>query len=551
MTQRSFLTERALQYRGGLIRISILQALGALTTLALPWLAGQLLGGVAEADIANTSTIVLALVALLVLATAFKISGAMVSVKTSGRIFSQLRLDTYRSVQRLPMKFHNRSDQGELLSLMTFEIGRLSDFLTNTIATVPAMMLTVVGSVIMLFVIDPMLAVILPILVPIFFIVLRLAGRRLRVGAASMRDAESKVINEAEAHLEMLPATKAFAVEDAQFDRYSAAVDNSRRLSVLNEQIHSAIGPVVGLIAALAALAVILVAGLQIGEGDRSASELFTVLLYAVLLTRPVGAMAEMYGRLQMARGALARLHAVISEEPEPGYFQGAEPKIVRGAIAFKDIHFSYSGRAPTLQGASLEIGPGEVIGVTGENGVGKSTLVNLLLRFYEADAGEITLDETPIEELQVQSLRRLIGYVPQRSLLFSGSVRDNIVFGNSEATDEQIASALRLSQAKNFVAALPKGLETQIGDHGVRLSGGQCQRLALARALIMHPPVVIFDEATSMFDLENEALLVETIKGSLSGHTIIIITHRKALLALADRIVRMVDGRFEEIPTL
>ncbi|MDF1836134.1 MAG: ABC transporter ATP-binding protein [Alteraurantiacibacter sp. bin_em_oilr2.035] len=550
MSQIHFLVERALRFRTELARISALQAMGALTTLTLPWLAGQLLGGVVEARIGSTSTIVLALVALLILSTLFKISGAMVSARTSAVILAQLRLDTYRKIQRLPMKFHNRSNQGELLSLMTYEISRLSDFLTNTIATVPAMVLTAAGAIVILFVIDPLLALLIPILVPIFYILLRFSGRKLRANATKMRDAETEVFNKAEMHLEMLSATKAFAVEDTQFDLYTAAIEDAQRKSALNEQINSVISPLVGLIAALAALAVILLGGLQIGEGGRTPGELFSALLYAALLTRPIGQIAELWGRLQLARGTLARLQAVITLEPEQGYDRGLLPDTVRGALAFRDVHFSYPGRQVTLRGANLEIAAGEVIAITGENGAGKSTLVNLLLRFYDADQGQITLDGTPIENLQVQALRRYIGYVPQRTMLFSGSLRENVVFGCPQASDEQIAEALRLSQAEAFVADLPKGLDTQIGDHGVRLSGGQCQRIALTRALLLHPQIIIFDEATSMFDLENEALFVKAIKGALSGQTVIIITHRRALLALADRIVKVVDGRFEEVAT-
>jgi ATP-binding cassette subfamily B protein/subfamily B ATP-binding cassette protein MsbA len=247
---------------------------------------------------------------------------------------------------------------------------------------------------------------------------------------------------------------------------------------------------------------------------------------------------------LQTAKGTLARLQRVLGEPEEPGYAAQGRLEACRGAISLRGVSFSYSGRVGTLRNINLDIAPGEIVALTGENGAGKSTIVNLVLGLYTPQEGLIVIDGMDIATLELRHLRTLIGYVPQRPLLFNGSVRENIVFGRADVSAEQLARAAALAQATHFINELPAGFETEIGDHGVKLSGGQRQRIALARALLSDPPILILDEATSMYDLEGEAAFVAQCRAALVGRTVIIITHRPASLALADRVVRLDGGR-------
>ena len=541
-----FWIEWARRFHRELAVICGLTILSSAATLVVPWLAGQILGGIVSPDAPaagamNFSQILTLLVIALVALTALNILAAILSAHASTRILTELRKQIYDHVQMMPLGFHDSARRGDVLALTSYEVGNLSDFLANTIANAPAMVLTAVGATLVLFWIDPAMAVIVPLLIPIFILMMKLAGRRLRTVSSEVRAAEVELIALAERDLEMLPAIKAYATEAHHRAQFAEAAENSRRLAVRQAQLNAAIGPVIALLAAIAAIAVLIVGSEQLARGQNSPSDLFAFLLYAALLTRPAGSLANMYGAYQMARGTLARLEAVLELEPEPGHNDGIRLERAQGAIGFEQVHFGYPERPTVFANLNLQIAPGEIVALTGENGVGKSTLVRLLLRFYQPSAGTVTLDQTDIGDFQIQDLRRQFGYVPQRALLFNGTIADNIAFGQPTGNrDHTIVEAARLAQAEGFIAALPDGFETEIGDNGVRLSGGQRQRIALARALFSDPPIYILDEATSMYDLESEAAFVEGCVESLKGRTVIIITHRPASLALADRVLKL-----------
>lgn len=544
----TFLLRWARQFTRELIVISGLSGLGAIATLALPWLAAQLAAGVAgDAAIDVRHTLVLLIVTLIAV-TALTILVTIRSAAASERILAALRIKAYEHVQALPVSFHERNRNGDLLALMSYEVQNLSTFLTSTLARLPAMLITAGGAVVLLFVIDPMLGLAVPVLVPLFYIAMKALGRRLRALGHKVRKAEIDVLWMAETDLEMLPGIKAFAVEDHHRARYRAAIEKARTLNLVQTRITAFIGPVVGLLSALAALIILIAGNTDIEAGARSPSELFAFLLYAALLTRPVGDLADTYGSFQLARGTLARLEAVFAFAPEPGYSGHQTITRARGAIEFQSIDFAYPGRPAVLKDFSLTIAPGEILALTGANGVGKSTLINLLLRFHEPDCGTICLDGNDIRQLEVKSLRRQFGFVPQRPLLLSGSIIDNIAFGMPDPDPLAIEQAARQAQAWEFITQLPLGLETQIGDDGVRLSGGQRQRIALARALLRDPPIFVFDEATSMYDLEGEAAFVESCITTLKNRTVIIITHRPASLALADRIIHLTPAGYTAV---
>ena len=536
-------------YRRKLLVIGGFGIASSLLTLAVPWLAGTMLGSMFSSTRPSAGLIPL-LLALLAATALVNFASACVAGATGATILADLRLRIYRHLQSLPIAFHENSRQGDTLALMTYELARLSSFLTGTLANTPAQFMTVVGAVVIMARLDGRLALLVPLLVPGFYLTLKVVGRHLRTIAEAIQKAEAEVVAVAEENLEMLPAIKAFAREERETARYAAVVEGAMRLAVRENRIFAALQPTIGFITAAAAILLLYAAGQNVKSGSMSPAELFSFLFYTALLTRPAATLANLYGQIQSARGTMARLQGVLRHEPEQGYDSGDALGPVEGAIAFEHVGFAYPDRGNALRDVSLSILPGEIVAITGANGAGKTTLIHLLLRLYQPLTGKILLDGHDIARFRVQDLRSKIGLVSQRTFLFNGTVRENIAFGLDGASAAAIERAAKLSQAWDFIRALPRGLDTRIGDHGVRLSGGQRQRIALARALVKNPPILVLDEATSMYDLDGEDAFIEACATALAGRTVILITHRPASLAMATRILHLRDGEIRELAT-
>ena len=545
---RDSLLPLAAPYRRQLFLIGIFGVASSLLTLAVPWLAGTMLGSMFSSGYSSVTGLVPLLLAVLAATALMNFASACVAGATASRILADLRLRVYCHLQSLPIVFHENSRQGDTLALMTYELARLSSFLTGTLATTPAQLMTVVGAVILMFRLDESLALLVPLLVPGFYLTLKIVGRRLRSIAEAIQKAEAEVVAVAEENLEMLPAIKAFAREESESARYAAVVAHAMRLSVQENRIFAALQPSIGFITGAAAILLLFAAGQNVRTGSMSPAELFSFLFYTALLTRPAATLANLYGQVQSARGTMARMQAVLHQDPEQGYLSGDALGPIEGEITFENISFAYPARDNALRDVDLCIRPGEIVAITGVNGAGKTTLINLLLRFYQPLTGRILLDGRDIANIRVQDLRSRIGLVSQRTLLFNGTVRDNIAFGLENSSDSAIERAARLAQAWDFIVDMPIGLQTQIGDHGVRLSGGQRQRISLARALVKDPSILVLDEATSMYDLEGESAFIEACTDALHGRTVILITHRPASLAMATRILHLEDGGIREL---
>ncbi len=545
----NFLTRHALRYRGPLLGISVLTLAGSLFSLAIPWLAGQFLGGILQTTPSTGLPILTLLIAVVTVVTVLNIATSVVSARVSERILADMRLDAFTHVQALPLRFHDQHRQGDMLNLLTFEVGNLSSFLSSTLARTPSMVVTAAGAIILLFILDYRVGLVLPVLMPAIYILLRLVGRQLREIGGQVRKAESELLSEAETTLETLAAIKTFVAEERKREAYAGHVENVRLHQLRNQIIISYLSPLIALLCGLTAIAILLLVSQPAPDAEPiTGPDLFSILLYAALLTRPVGALAGLYGQFQWAKGILARMEAVMVLEPEDLVSGKSIASGAVGRVVFENVDFAYPGRGPILRSASLAIEAGERVALTGPNGAGKSTLIKLALRLYPLDGGRIYLDNTDVCELSLGYLRSQFGYVPQRAALFDGTVRENIEFSRSQVSDADVQRAIRLAQADAFIDRLPEGLDTRIGDRGVRLSGGQGQRIALARALLADPPILIFDEATSMFDIEAEAAFVQSCLEALDGRTVIFVTHRPASLALADRIVAVGDGICREL---
>ena len=460
------------------------------------------------------------------------------------RLVSELKIRLYDHLQALPLAYYHARRLGDTLALLTNDVYVLGGFISGTALALVPLLFTAAGAVILMFRIRPALALLAAIVIPLFYLLEKIFGRRMRPLAAQLQQEQAGAIAIAQENLSMLPAIKTFTREQQESTRYRAQIDRIFRLNAKQRGIYAALEPLAQLIAAVGIILVLAFASADLGEGKLLPSQLVSFLLYAVLLTRPVAGLADVYGQTQMARGAFTRLRQAMDEPAEPAAHVGMALPAVRGTIEFRGVGFAYAGRPATLEHLDLQVAAGETIAIVGPNGAGKSTLGHLLMRLHEPSAGQILIDGFDIASVSLASLRRQIGVVPQHVLLFNATVRDNIAYGRPESGQAEIESAAMAARAHAFIASLPQGYDTLVGDRGVRLSGGQQQRLALARALLKDPPILILDEATAMFDPQGEAEFLQACHDALKRRTVLLITHRPASLAAAARIVHLEHGR-------
>jgi ATP-binding cassette subfamily B protein len=518
--------------------------------LANPWIAGRFTGLVLHpTDSAGHGLVGLTALwaSLLAVQSGLSFGNRYLLGSTGETMLANLRVRLYDHLQSLPLDYFHHKRRGEVLTLLGNDAARISAFVTGTLVNLLPLLLAFIGAFCFLFLISPAIATLTGVLVPVFFLAMKLIGRRLRPLSSEWVRAHAEMFSTLEENIGMLPAIKSFTRENLESDRFQRSNDKLLRIAKRQLLIESVLSPAVNLLAGIGLLLLLYLGTLQVQSGALTASDMVSVLLYGMLLTRPISGLAGVYGSVQTARGAAERLIEAFAVQPEPN--DAGEPLLapVSGQIRLEQVQFAYPGRPPVLGGVDLEIRAGETVAITGENGSGKSTIVHLLMRFADPDAGRVLIDGTDIREVSIASLRGQIGLVAQHVLLLNGTVRDNIAYGRPEADLSEIESAARSAQADDFIRRLPQGYDTLIGDQGIRLSGGQRQRIALARALVKDPPILIFDEATAMFDPEGELAFVDQCRSVLARRTVILITHRPASLALADRVLAMEKGRVSQ----
>ena len=532
-------------YRWHLVFTMMLLLVQSAALLAMPWLAGRfstaLLASQPVADSLLALFVLVVVQALLTYLVGIRMQAAAMGMIADGctRLFDHL--------QSLPLGWHQDRRRGEVLALLTDDMERLGWFVSGTLTPLFPLLLTCAGALAMMVRIEPVIGLGAALLVPALYLAMKFVGRRLRPLGRAVADGYAQRAALAEQNLAMLPVVKAFSGEPGESGRFHAQTHALRALQLRQAQLHILIGPLVRVVAAAIVLTLLWLCSRHVADGTLGAGELVSLLLYGMLLTQPVSELASVYGESQSARGAMERLLQAFAEAPEP---LGGDQELVApsGEIVFEDVVFGYPGQEPVLRGLQLHVKAGETVAITGANGAGKSTLVHLLLRFADPQSGRIRFDGVDLQLLRTRNLRQHVGLVAQNVLLFNATVLENIRYGRPGATREEVEAAARAARAHDFVLNLPDGYDTLVGDQGIKLSGGQKQRIALARALLKGSPVLVLDEATAMFDPQGEAEFIAACHDTLRHRTVLLITHRPASLALADRVFRLQDGLLREV---
>ena len=538
--------------------VALLVAAGA--TLAIPYAFKQMIDlGFGGAGSKSAGHIDLYFVALFGVASVLAVATAarFYAVSWLGeRVTADIRSAVYRHVVLQSPQFFEITRSGEVLSRLTTDTTLIQSVVGTSISMAIRNALLFVGGLAMMFFTSVKLSSIIIVLLFAVILPIIVFGRRVRTLSRDSQDRIADASAVAGEILNAMPTVQAYTHEKIEADRFSVSVERAFTTAIRRIRARSLL-TVVAIVLVFGAIVFVLWLGAHaVIAGTMTGGELGQFILYSALVAGAVGALAETLGEAQRAAGATERLLELMAERSpiqSPAH-PVALPARAKGgaALALEGITFHYPSRpqSASLTHLSLSVGPGETVAVVGPSGAGKTTLFQLLLRFYDPQEGRITLDGVEIRDLDLHVLRDAIGIVPQDTVIFSADAMENIRYGRVDATDDEIIAVAKMAAAHEFLEKLPQGYRSFLGERGVRLSGGQRQRIAIARALLKNPPLLLLDEATSALDAESERLVQGALEAAMAGRTTLVIAHRLATVQKADRILVLDEGRLVETGT-
>lgn len=518
--------------------------------LTFPFVAGKLIDTASgEAWIfSDINSIALILLGILFVQSIFSFFRVWFFAKVSERSMRDIRLALYSRLVNLPMTFFDKRRTGELISRITSDVSLLQDTFSVTLAELFRQLVTLLAGTAFLIITTPKLTLFMLATFPVLVVIAMIFGRFIRKLSKATQDelAAANVI--VEETLQSIMTVKSFTGERYEANRYSKGLNRVVDVALKAAGFRGAFISFIIFALFGGIVAVMWYGASLVSAGEMSIGDLVSFVLYTTFIGASIAGLGDIYGQVQKAVGSSERVLEILDEEPETSY-SAVRPTRMRGEVEFDQVAFSYPTRpeAQVLKKLSFRIGAGEKIAFAGHSGAGKSTIIQLLMRLYDISSGEIKVDGIPARDWNLKQLRSNMGIVPQEVLLFGGSIRENIAYAKPDASEEEIIAAAKKANAWQFITKFPEGLDTLVGERGIKLSGGQRQRVAIARAILKDPAILILDEATSSLDAESEFLVQEALDELMKGRTTIIIAHRLATIRKVDRIYVIKDGEIVE----
>ena len=465
------------------------------------------------------------------------------------RFIFDLRVRIYAYLQRLSLSFFERTSTGELMSRVTNDVNALEQFVTHGSALTAVDLLRFLGAMVVLLLLDWRLALWVLLPVPIMAIMLRYFNTHVRPIYRRVRDRLGDINARLQDSLSGIRVIQAFNQETQALERFTSESESYYQARVQGIRYWSTFFPGMNFLASLGTLAVLGAGTVMVVEGSLSLGTLVAFLSYITSLYQPIRRLTEIDNVFQQAIAAGERIFELLDATSDIADAPDAiELPPVRGEVAFHNVSFRYGTGDEVLRDVTFHMAPGEMVALVGPSGAGKTSIANLICRFYDPVKGYITVDGYDLRQVTLASLRQQVAVVLQDTFLFNTTVRENLLYGKPDATEEELIAAAKAAYAHDFIMSLPDGYDTEIGERGVKLSGGQKQRLALARAILADPRILILDEATSSVDAEAEYLIQQALESVLQGRTSLVIAHRLSTIRNADKIIALEDGRIIEV---
>lgn len=469
----------------------------------------------------------------------------------SQHIVADFRRHLFAHLQTLSVSFFARRRTGELLSRLMNDVTVIQSVVTETPIDTAKQLVTFVGGIAFLLAMNWRLCLLILVLLPLLVLVAKFFGRRLKSLSTSIQDQTAALSTLIEEVISGIRIVKSFVQTKREEARFSLQVGQTLSLTLRRAGILAVFIPVISLLTFSAAAAVLWYGGRQVIDGTVSPGELFAFVLFAGILIGPFSSAARVFAQIREAQGATERVFEILDTQPEVRDDPNAMVlSNAFGHIQVEHVSFAYDPRQPVLTDVSFEAKPGELVAIVGPTGAGKTTVMNLIHRFYDPTEGRITIDGQDLRLVTLESWYRQIALVPQETILFGGTILDNIRYGNRDADEEAVKEASRAAHAHEFIMSFPDGYQTIFGEKGITISGGQRQRIALARAILKNPRILLLDEATSALDSESERLVQEALEQLMKGRTTFVIAHRLTTIQRADRILVLNKGRLVETGT-
>lgn len=466
-------------------------------------------------------------------------------------VIIDIRAAVFKKLQRLSVSFYDKNKTGTIMSYVTNDVNALqSAMVENTIEMITEGFI-LIGSVVAMIYLDWRLTLFTVCTFPVVLWFMEFFGKKIRKTGGRIQECTADITSVLQESVASARVIKSFVREGYEVDRFDVENRANFRANMKNAQLMATLTPVVELVAAIGVTMIIWYGGNNVINGTITAGSLVAFLTYAVNISNPIKRLTRVIGNIQKALAAAQRVFMIIDMPEEIAESRDAKqlPE-VSGKVEFQNVSFAYDDKGNVITDLSFSVKPGEVIAIVGPSGAGKSTIANLLPRFYDVNKGDIKIDGHSVREVTLDSLREQVGIVPQETMLFNGSVYNNILYGRLDATKEEIEAAAKAANAHDFIMQLTDGYETKLGDRGVNLSGGQRQRIAIARAILKNPRILILDEATSALDTESERVVQEALDRLMVGRTSLVIAHRLSTVKNADKILVLEKGNLVESGT-